>query len=91
MDPGATRSYCSHRAGGPDGASSSGMLKPSASPKLNSADVLEALGLERRHSRGRDVAFAIGLALGGVLVGAVAVILRAGVVSLAKPAPEAAS
>jgi ABC-type antimicrobial peptide transport system permease subunit len=67
------------------------MLKPSASPRLSSVDVLEALGLERRHSRGRDVAFAVGLTLGGILIGAVAVLLRAGVVSLANKPVEQVS
>ena len=61
------------------------MLKPSISPKLSSADVLEALGLERRHNRGRDVAVAVGIAAAGAVVGAGAVLLRAGMVSLSKP------
>ncbi|MDP1827038.1 MAG: hypothetical protein Q8L48_27440 [Archangium sp.] len=60
-------------------------LAPSV--KLSSADVLEALGLERRQSRGKNLAVAIGLAVGGILVGAGAVLLRAGVLSLATRKP----
>ena len=59
--------------------------KPAAPPTLTSSDVLEALGLERRHNRGRDVAVAVGIAAAGAVVGAGAVLLRAGVVSLSKP------
>lgn len=59
--------------------------KPVAPPPLKSSEVLEALGLERRHSKGRDVAVAVGIAAAGALVGAGAVLLRAGVVSLSKP------
>ena len=51
-------------------------------PKLTSSDVLEALGLERRHARGRDVALAFGFAAAGALVGAGVVLLRAGLLSL---------
>jgi hypothetical protein len=57
---------------------------------LTSSDVLEALGLERRHSRSRDVAVAVGIAAAGAVVGAGAVLLRAGMVSLAKPKAPAA-
>lgn len=64
------------------------MTRPFA-PNLSSSAVLEALGLERRHSRGVDVAFALGLALGGALIGALVVTLRAGVASLAPTPPEA--
>ena len=59
--------------------------KRAAPPTLTSADVLEALGLERRHNRGRDVAVAVGIAAAGAVVGAGAVLLRAGMVSLSKP------
>ena len=58
--------------------------KPAAPPLLTSADVLEALGLERRHNRSRDVAVAVGIAAAGAVVGAGAVLLRAGVASLAR-------
>ncbi len=58
-------------------------------PKLTSSDVLEALGLERRHSKGRDVALAVGFATAGALVGAGFVLLRAGLnsISARPPAP----
>lgn len=56
--------------------------QPASSMKLSSADVLEALGLERRQSRGKNLLAAIGLAVGGIIVGAGAVLLRAGVLSL---------
>lgn len=59
--------------------------KSAAPPKLSSSDVLDALGLERRHSKSRDVAVAVGLAAAGAVVGAGAVLLRAGVVSLSTP------
>ena len=58
---------------------------PTTALKLSSDDVLEALGLERRRSRGQDLAVAVGLAAGGLLVGATAVLLRAGFVSLSTP------
>ena len=59
--------------------------KTAAPSGLSSADVLEALGLERRHSRGRDVALAVALAATGAVVGACLVLLRAGVISLSSP------
>lgn len=59
--------------------------KTAPPPTLTSSDVLEALGLERRHSRGRDVAVAVGIAAAGAVVGAGAVLLRAGMASLSKP------
>ena len=55
------------------------------SPPLSSSDVLEALGLERRRSRGQELLVAMGLAAAGMLVGAGAVLVRLGVVSLATP------
>lgn len=53
--------------------------------KLNSVDVLEALGLQRSRNKVTDVALAVGLAAGGALLGACAVLLRAGFVSLRTP------
>lgn len=61
--------------------------KQGTSPKLSSSDVLEALGLERRRSRGAELAIALGLATGGILIGAAVVLMRAGAVSLATPKP----
>lgn len=58
--------------------------RPTLSQQLSN-DVLEALGLERRRSRGEELAVAVGLAAAGLLVGAGAVLLRAGFVSLSAP------
>ena len=65
--------------------------RTAADPTLISPEVLRALGLERRHSRGRDIAVALGIAAVGAILGAGAVLLRAGVVSLWKPKPDAAT
>lgn len=59
--------------------------RTAVSPKLTSYDVLDALGLQRRRDKVTDVAVAVGLAAGGALLGACAVLLRAGVVSLRTP------
>lgn len=51
------------------------MKIPIRRPKISSADVLEALGLERRRSSARKLINGIGIATVGALMGASAVVV----------------
>jgi len=51
------------------------MKIPTMRPKVSSAEVLEALGLERRRSRARRLINGIGIATVGALMGAGAVVV----------------
>jgi hypothetical protein len=53
------------------------MKRTLAPPKIAAAEILRALGLERRRSTGGKLAVGLGLLAAGALVGAGAVLLRA--------------
>lgn len=53
------------------------MKIPTIRPKVSSAEVLEALGLERRRSRARKLINGFGIATVGALMGAGAVVVGA--------------
>lgn len=59
---------------------------PARAPKFSAEDVLMALGLQRRQPRAGGYALAMAIAAAGALVGAGAVLLRAGL--LAQPTRE---
>jgi hypothetical protein len=66
------------------------LTRSGRSPRVSSNDVLEALGFERRRSRGEELAVAVGLTAAGMLMGAGVVLLRAGMASLSAPKTAAA-
>jgi ABC-type lipoprotein release transport system permease subunit len=53
------------------------MKTPLALPKISSADILQAMGLERRRSTSGRVARGLSLIAVGALLGAAAVVVRA--------------